>query len=96
MKTLKSGMLDISKCQYCFLDYEECTCCKYCRFPMGTCECHLEGEYPCTKLHPSDVYKAFFINPRMCFWFGKETIEDIDKAVMNAYNANVWPERLKK
>lgn len=88
-------MINLSKCQYCFLDYNNCTCCKYCCFPKGTCDCYLEGEFPCTKLHPSDSYKAFYQNPEMCAIFAKYTIEDIDQHVMKAYIKDVWPERLK-
>jgi hypothetical protein len=89
-------MIDISICQYCHVKYEECTCCKYCSFLKGTCECHLEGEWPCTKFHPADMYKSFFNNPEMCSMFGHLSIEDIDRAVMNTYSKEVWPQRLKE
>ena len=86
----------IIDCQYCFNKYEFCTCCKYCSFPKDTCECHLEGEYPCTKLHPSDVYRAFCFNPNLCEDFGYYTLEDIDNHVKKSYISEVWPERLKQ
>lgn len=89
-------MIDISKCQYCHLRYENCTCCKYCGFIQNTCDCHLEGEYPSTKFHPRDMYKSFLTNPSMCEMFGKLTIEDIDNTVMTTYSRCVWPERLRR
>lgn len=86
-----------SSCQYCFLPYEDCTCCKYCSYPKGTCDCHLEGDDPCTKLHPSDTYKMFFLHPKTCCaWAGIETFEDVDAYVMKMYLKEAWPERLKK
>ena len=87
--------IDSNKCQYCFVDYEQCTCCEYCSCPHGTCACHLEGEHPCTKLHPSDSYKAFFNKHPICGVMGYFTIEDIDNHVMKSYVKECWPERLK-
>ena len=89
-------MTDISKCQYCFLSYEECTCCKYCSGPKGTCECHLEGDYPCTKFHPSEAYKKFYKDPEFCKIFDLYTLDDIDHHIKKMYRENFWPERLKK
>lgn len=89
-------MIDASKCQYCFLDYDSCTCCKYCGYPHG-CDCHLEGEFPCTKMHPSDIYKVFHSDSNLCFyWMNFRNIEDIDSHVMEVFNKECWPERLKK
>lgn len=87
--------MTISKCQYCFLDYNDCTCCKYCSLLQGTCDCHLEGEWPCTKLHPSDSYKALYQNPEMCNYFGYYSLDDIDKYIMSFFLEECWPERLK-
>ncbi len=85
-----------ANCQYCFFTYESCTCCKYCSFPKNTCDCHLEGENPCTKLHPSDIYKTFLTKPDLCEGFmGIKTIEDCDKFIMSMYSKDCWPERLK-
>lgn len=83
-------------CEYCFLPYENCTCCIYCGFVKGTCECHLEGEYPCTKFHPSDMYKSFHTNKEMSEACGFYSLNQIDNAVMSIYIESVWPERLKK
>jgi hypothetical protein len=90
-------IIDASKCQYCFLHYDQCTCCKYCSLLKGTCDCHLEGENPCTKLHPSDAYKALYKNPNICEdMMGYRTLEDIDNHIMHSFIKEVWPERLKK
>jgi hypothetical protein len=90
-------MDDPSKCQYCFVHYNECTCCQYCSFPKGTCDCHLEGEWPCTKFHPADTYKYFNKDLETCYAFvGIESLEDCDKYIMKMFTKDVWPERLKK
>ncbi len=89
------NLIDLSKCQYCYLKYEECTCCRYCGFLANTCQCHLEGDYPCIKYHPTNMYKSFYTNPTICEMFGIYTIEDIDRAVMRLCNKDVWPERLR-
>lgn len=89
-------MLDLSKCQYCFLDYDSCTCCKYCGQPKE-CECRLEGEFPCTKPHPSDIYKVFNLDPNLClYWMQFSSVEDLDKHVMKMFTPDSWPERLKE
>lgn len=83
-------------CQYCFVKYDECTCCEYCGFIKGTCQCHLEGEWPCTKLHPSDSYRMLHKNPDRCLMLiGAESLTDIDNYIMQIYTKDVWPERLK-
>ena len=78
------------------MKYDSCTCCKYCSMPKNTCECHLEGEDPCTKMHPSDAYKTFYTNPNECQLFGMFTLADIDNHVKKMYEKDVWPERLKR
>jgi hypothetical protein len=86
----------ISNCQYCFRDYKECSCCKYCGYIKGTCVCHLEGEYPCTKFHPTDIYRQLNDNPDVCaVWMDMHTLEDADKFIMKMYTEDCWPERLK-
>lgn len=87
--------IDLSKCQYCFLPYDDCTCCKYCGFVKGTCECHREGDYPSTKLHPTDCYKMFYKRKDFCLDFGFASLEQVDEYVMRMYSKETWPDRLK-
>ena len=87
----------IDRCQYCFEKYDACTCCKYCGFIAGTCQCHLEGDFPCTKFHPSDSYKMFHRDAHACReWIGAQTLEDMDAYVMRMYTKDVWPQRLSR
>jgi len=88
--------MTIHNCQYCFLHYDSCTCCQYCSFPKGTCDCDSEGEFPCTKLHPANIYKTFHSNRPLCNVMNIHTLEDADKFVMKMYTKDTWPERLKK
>jgi hypothetical protein len=85
---------DILKCQYCFLHYDYCTCCKYCSALKNTCDC-CQKDDPCTQMHPHDLYAILYKNPSSADIFGKATIEDIDKVVMEMYIKDCWPERLK-
>lgn len=85
-----------SNCQYCFLNYDNCTCCIYCSYPQGNCDCHLEGDHPCIKMHPSDVYNTLFKNAELFLgWMGIRTLEDCDNFIMRMYSEDSWPERLK-
>lgn len=83
-------------CQYCFLPYDDCTCCKFCGFLKGSCHCSDEGHDPCTKFHPSDAYKSFAMHSKFCEMFGMTDLSQVDKYVMSMYTKDVWPERLKK
>jgi len=90
---------DYSKCQYCFNDYDQCTCCKFCSVPLGKCECPIENGV--LILHPSNIYKALFSKDksRVCIAFaeciGLFSGEEVDRYIMDMYTKEVWPERLK-
>lgn len=95
-------MNDYTKCQYCFFDYDQCTCCKYCSELKGKCDCHTKKDPP-TILHPSDTYKV--ISPtggKGIFALAGAEIagirsgEDADKFVMTTFVKESWPERLKR
>lgn len=93
---LECGRENFDSCQYCFLHYDTCTCCKYCSFPNGTCFCHLEGENPCTKFHPSDVYKM--LGSKNCVFttlIPLTSLHAADEFIMRMFVEEVWPERLK-
>lgn len=63
---------------------------------MGTCDCASEGDYPCNKCHPSDIYNMLNTKPHLCELMGIHTIQDADDFIMKTYKSECWPERLKK